>query len=457
MKYVKSTFIWFIVLVAVAGYSYLDLESTKMEEAKKEEEAKLLPFNTLEVLTLTIENDDSNDKSIELERWDDGWRIVKPIEAKAHSGAVEKFLKNLAASRNDADYVMDPDPTPERLVEFGLANPAVRVTMRVGRDLKPYTVQFGKRAPTMGVAYARLEGRKAVFRVLADARSEANKDMLYFRNKTVLRINPVLVDQFSITRPEGYILAKLPQDGKWGLEKPVKARTDYNKVFEFLGALANAEISEFTEETKANISTYGLDKPTISLVFWKHGDSEPTVRLDIGKRSPEKRGYYCAMSDRDYVFVLPEETINAIPRHADDLRSRDLLYVEKEKLKRIEVHGDGGGWLVLVKGVDNEWRLGDEKGEKVDFNLVTDFIDEMTGARIKEFVTSNLKGLGKYGLEPAVAQLLFWTEGSTAPVSLKVGKKAPSGYVYAFAGAENMVLTVDERVKRLLQTYFRNL
>jgi len=55
--------------------------------------------------------------------------------------------------------------------------------------------------------------------------------------------------------------------------------------------------------------------------------------------------------------------------------------------------------------MDNEWRVNGKNGAKVDFNLVADFIDDIMSARIKEFVTSDLSRLGKYGLEPAVANL----------------------------------------------------
>jgi len=448
MRYFKTTFMWVIVLAALGGYIYMDFESTRIAEKKKDEATRLFPFYPKDVLAIILNKEQSH---IELERWDDGWRIVAPIKAKADSKAVEKFLGYVTDSRNDADYVMDPDPKPERLLEFGLAKPTVKVTFKIGKDLKPYTMEFGDRAPAMGVAFARVEGKKPVYRVLSYVRGEANKDMYYFRDKTVLRLNPVKIDQMTIRRPEVLIRAKLPPDGKWALEKPIEARADHNKVFELFGAFANAEVKEFISENKKHLERYGLDKPQAELLLWKSGDSEPTVSIKIGDRSPKKRGYYCIMSDRDAIMLLEEDVVHAIPRQAKEIRSRRLFYFDKDTLKRIEIRADGRE-TVLVKDIEKEWRRNNVSGEKLDFNLVKSFLDDMMSFEIKDFITDNPGDMKEYGLNPPAMQALMWPEGSATPISLSIGRKAPSGYVYAYTGLERTVLALDESVERLLKT-----
>ena len=159
MRYFKKTFIWIIILVALAGYSYIDFESTRLKEVEKKEATRLLPFSTNEILSVTIKKED---RVLELERWEEGWKIIAPIKAMADSDTVEKFLGHMTEAKNDSDYVMESDPTPERLVEFGLSKPTLFVTLRAGKELKPHTLVFGDRAPTMGVAFAQLEGKKSI-------------------------------------------------------------------------------------------------------------------------------------------------------------------------------------------------------------------------------------------------------------------------------------------------------
>tara|TARA_B100000315_G_C14592889_1_gene596919 strand:+ start:3578 stop:4942 length:1365 start_codon:yes stop_codon:yes gene_type:complete len=452
MKYFKHTFLWIIILAAVAGYSLIDFKRTEIEEIKKDEATRLLPFMPKDVMAITLEKEE---RVIELERWEDGWRIVKPIDAKAKSETVEKFLTYVTESRNDADYVMDPDPTPARLTEFGLLNPRLLATLKVGKELTPYTLIFGARAPTKGVSFAQLKGQKPVYRVLADAHAQANQDLYYFRDKSILRLEPVMINQLVIVRPDIKIRLNLPDSAaKWELEKPVKARADHNRVFELLGAFKNAEIKEFIAETQDNLSSYGLDKPDIKLLFWLAGDTEPTVTLSIGKRSPQKRGYFSLMTDRNYIFLLEEETVNAIPNHENDLRSRELLFFDKDKLKRIEIR-QPDQTIVLVKDMERDWRLNNLNSEKVDFNLVRELLDELINAEIKDFLTEEATSdLGKFGLEPASVQVLIWPEDRAVPISLSIGEKTPSGYVYAQSGSENIILAIEARIKNFLLTHF---
>jgi len=451
MRYFKKTFIWIIILVALAGYSYIDFESTRLKEVEKEQAARLLPFGTNEILAVTIKKED---RILELERWEEGWKIIAPIKAKADSDAVEKFLGHITESKNDADYVMEPDPTPERLVEFGLAKPTLFVTLKAGKELTPHTLVFGDRAPTMGVAFAQLEGKKSIYRVNADAKAEADKDVYYFRDKTVLRLNPVMLDQLMIKRADGSIRLKLPDDGKWVLEKPIQARADHERVFNVLTAFANAEVKEFIAETKKDKQSYGFDAPQTELFFWQSGDADPTVRIQVGNRSPEKRGYFVSMSDRDNIFLLEEGVINAIPRNANDLRSRELFFFEKDRLKRIEIR-ERKNPIVLVKDKQKEWRRNTINGEQVDFNLVKEFLDEIVEVKVEEFVASGVKDFGQYGLETARIKLLIWPEESAVPLSLSIGKKTPMGkHVYARIGGQEEVLELDNRIETVLKSYF---
>lgn len=450
MRYFKTTFMWVIILVAVAGYSYLDFEKTRIEEERKEEATRLLPFTMEEILAIEINKGES---LLELERWEDGWRIINPVEAKADNAIVEKFLGYVLDSRNDAEYVMDPDPAPERLAEFGLADPKLRLTLKVGKDLQPHTLIFGDRAPTMGVAFARLKGQKPVYRVLANARAEADKDVYYFRDKKVLRLNPIMIDQLAISRSgQEAIRVNLPESGKWEIEKPINVRADHMKVFEFISSFANTEVKAFEAESLENEKKYGLSEPSVELMFWLSGDAEPTVRLKIGSRSPEKRGYFCSMSDRNNVFVLDEDIVHSIPRNVNELRSKSLFFFEKEKLKRIEIHSQDGS-TILVKDLEKNWRRGSEDGEIVDFNLVKEFLDDLASLDIEEFLGDKLAA-GEIGLDPAKMKLLMWPEESAVPLSLTVGEDTPTGRVYARSGNKKEVLELDSRVKRILKTYF---
>jgi hypothetical protein len=449
MKYFKTTFIWLIVLAAVVGLGYIDFQKTQVEDKKKEELSRLFPFEPPQVVSLLLQKDKD---VIELERWEEGWRIIKPIMAKADAAAVEKFLRDVTQTRNDADYVMDPKPTQERLVEFGLATPQVTLTMRVGKQLTPHTLLFGERAPTMGVAFVRLKDKEPVYRALSDARAEADKDVYYFRDKSVLRLNPVMVDQIAVTRDDASYRLRLPDNGRWVIEKPIAARADHGRVFEFMGMFHNAQVKEFIAESKKDLAQYGLDKPQAKLSFWQAGDSEATVSVSVGARNPEKRGYFASMSDRENIFLLEEDLINSIPREAKDLRSRQVLFLENEHFVRIEAHLTGKT-VILVRDRDKEWRKGKVDGEKVNYSVVKEILDGLSAIAVRDFVTDKPVAMGDYGLKPPSAQILLFMESSPLPQTLSLGGKTPAGYIYAQSGSEQSILALDENVKGVLNIF----
>jgi hypothetical protein len=58
-----------------------------------------------------------------------------------------------------------------------------------------------------------------------------------------------------------------------------------------------------------------------------------------------------------------------------------------------------------------------------------------------------------YGLDPAEIQVWLWSEDSKEPITLTIGKTAPSGYVYSYSSSEKMVIALDEKIKKMLRSY----
>jgi len=159
------------------------------------------------------------------------------------------------------------------------------------------------------------------------------------------------------------------------------------------------------------------------------------------------------MSDRDNIFVLDEDLIHAVPRGVNEVRSKQLFFFDKDKLKRIEIH-DADKSIVLVKDKDKEWRRDNVKGEVLDFNLVKEFLEDLTSMKIEDFVEGGLGNLARFGLSPAKTRLLVWPEESSVPISLSIGGDTPAGHVYARSGGGNEVIELDSRVRKVLHTYF---
>ena len=455
MKYFKKTFLWIIILAALAGYFYLDVETTKKKEIEKEEATRLLPFKPSEVLELELKKEGS---LLLLQRWEDGWRIEKPIKAKADSKALEKILGYITQSRNDAEYVMDENPTQERLAEFGLINPQLEVTLRVGRELTPYTLIFGERAPTKGVAFAILKGSPKVYRVLADARAEADQSLYYFRDKTIFRTEPNMVDKVEIVKDNKKIKCELPMEekGKWEIVSPVKARADMIKIIEIVSKFKDSEIKEFIDESPKDLKAYGLYPVKTKLSIWLSGDESPTETIFIGDRDKKKRGYFAKLEKKDNVFLVEENMVDLLPDDAEVLRERSILFFEEEKVNKIEVKYPDRE-MVVAKTPEFEWKILKPKESEFDFNIVKEFLKSIREFKIREFISEGHEGLKTYGLDRPAIKLLIWEEGNKIPHELNIGSISGKGDgIYVWTGEQDSVVLIDEKIRVVVDENFKS-
>jgi hypothetical protein len=455
MKYFKKTFLWIIILAALAGYFYLDVETTKKKETKKEEASRLLPFKPSEVLELELKKGDG---IIVVQRWEDGWRIEKPIKVKADSKAVEKALSYITQSRNDADYVMDENPTQERLAEFGLINPQLEVTLRIGKTLTPYTLIFGERAPTQGVAFAILKGSPKVYRVLADARAEADQSLYYFRDKTIFRTEPNMVDKVEIVKDNKKVRCELPmeEEGKWEIVSPVKARADMIKIIEIVAKFKNSEIKEFIDEEPKDLKAYGLFPVKTKLSIWLSGDESPTETIFIGERDKKKRGYLAKLEKKDNVFLIEEDMVDLLPDDAEDLRERSVLFFEEGKVNKIEVkYPDREMVVIKTPPPDIEWKTLKPREEIFDVNIIKEFFNRIKEFKIKEFISEGHEGLKTYGLDSPAIKLLIWEEGNKSPHELNIGNISSQGDgIYAWTGEQDTIVLLDNKIKGVIKDSF---
>ena len=450
-------------MAGLAGYFYLDVETTKKKEAEKEEATRLLPFKPSEILELELKKEDS---IILLQRWEDGWRIEKPIKAKADSKSVEKALDYIIQSRNDADYVMDENPTQERLAEFGLANPRLEVTLKVGKTLTPYTLIFGERAPTQGVAFAILKGSPKVYRVLADARAQADQSLYYFRDKTIFKTEPNMIDKLEILKDNKKVRCELPmkEEGKWEVVSPVKARADMIKIIEIVSKFKNSEIKEFIDEEPKDLKIYGLYPVKSKLSIWLSGDESPTETIFIGERDKKKRGYLAKLEGKNNIFLIEEDMVDLLPDDAEDLRERSVLFFEEEKVNKIEVkYPDREMAVIKTPPPDIEWKTlkpGESdpetsSGQVFDVNIIREFFNRIKEFKVKEFISEGHEGLKTYGLDSPAIKLLIWEEGNKSPHELNIGNISSKGDgIYAWTGEQDTIVLLDNKIKGVIKDSF---
>jgi len=308
---VRKTIFWVLVLITLGGmFHFFEQEVGETRDAK-EANLRLLPFSLDDITEFWVANNTENLR-IHVVRESDGWRLIHPLRAKGDDGAINKMLENIVESRKDA--VLFSQPEPAKLHELGLDAPGIEVGFKVADS--ETIVSFGDSGPTHNVAYAMLKGDPKVYRIHADIREEAKRDVYALRDKTVLDIDPVKMRRFEVQRAGAHPITIEHDKGRWLMLEPTAGPADMGNVLESLYAIKNGQVKGFVDEEPSGLAAYGLLSPSLVIAILEEEMETPRV-LSIGDKDRIRRGYFAMTNQAENVFVVEEELVNAILSNAD--------------------------------------------------------------------------------------------------------------------------------------------
>jgi hypothetical protein len=151
-----------------------------------------LAFDQAKVTSLELA---SASQTIRLEKSDNEWKIVKPIQAPADFTSVSGVVGQLQSTQMTA--LKDRPEEIADLKQYGLDKPVVVATIGMGADSVKF--ELGKTADP-GSVWGRDPSKAAVFSVNNGVAMELQKTVENFRRKEVFDFRPFNTTRFEITR-----------------------------------------------------------------------------------------------------------------------------------------------------------------------------------------------------------------------------------------------------------------
>jgi hypothetical protein len=311
VNFSRKTLFWIIVLITLCGAFYLFEQKAVDNRRAKAASLRLFPITPGSIGEFWISHK-KEDLELRAIRGQEGWRLIEPISVNGDQEAIEKLLKNVITARKDA--VLFARAEPAKLKELGLEAPELEMGFRAeGREI---VIAFGASGPTHNIAYAMFRGNPNVFRIHADVREEARKDVYALRDKTVLDIAPLKMMRFEIER-RGMERVVIEHDkGKWSMLEPRRGKARMEKVVESLYEIGNAEVKVFTDDNASDLASYGLGSPMLRLTIFQAQSEAPYI-LSIGGKDRANRGYFAKTNQAENVFVVEEGMVDAILLNMD--------------------------------------------------------------------------------------------------------------------------------------------
>jgi Domain of unknown function (DUF4340) len=252
-------------------------------------------------------------------------------------------------------------------------------------------------------------------------------------------------DVTTVELKRGGEAVKLQREGdSWQLLEPVKARGSRTAVDELLANVLTAKIDREIDPNPKSAADFGLDKPAAEVMLTLNDGK--TLGLLLGAKNPTGVWVYARERDKPAVFVLGESVLRDATKPVADFRDRTILAFDAKEVSGFEIVLPDD--TLAVEGEPRAWRITRPVALRADNDTVSEFLDRLTGQKVREFVAEAPPTRAAYGLERPV-RITVHTGRDKDRVSrtLLLGKvDAAKKGVYAMRGGEATVLLLPEEV-----------
>jgi len=264
------------------------------------------------------------------------------------------------------------------------------------------------------------------------------------KGRVFVTVEPSDVTEMALKRADGVVRVKREGDG-WQIVEPLAWRGDRGKVEETLTSIVTARMDREIAAEPKDLAEFGLAKPVAEATLVTRDGRRFTLLL--GAKNPTGVWVYAREGDKPAVFVLGESVLRDTTRPLADFRDRSVLAFDRKDVTGVEIVTRDETLAVEPAG-ESRWKLTRPRALDADTDTMVEFLDKLTGARVKEFVAERPASLRPFGLDrPIRVAIHTGKDRDRATKTLLVGdvddkKKG----VYAMRPGESSVLLLPEEV-----------
>ncbi|MFH1021753.1 MAG: DUF4340 domain-containing protein [Planctomycetota bacterium] len=386
---------------------------------------KILPCKGDDVQKMEIAKGASR---IVFEKTGEDWKMTKPEGVDVEKDAVKGLFDALIAL--DAAETAEEAPSTAALAKFGLAAPAVTLTLTV-RDVKePLEISLGRPDSSGKYVYLRRSRSAPVFAVSFEFLRTAAQDALAYRNRSVVKADKTLALKLRVEREDGKFLLSRPdekRDDLWEMVEPVAATAGNDAIQGILGEFADLRVKRYVAEGIGELKKYGLDKPaltaTLTLKGAKEGESKTEKLLLGGKDGDDVFGL---VEGKPLVFTL---TGAQAAKFREELRSRVIFSFSDKDARSLRLAAGPDEIVIVKEGMD--WRMTKPRDALAKVEAVKDYLNIVSDLQCRAFAAHKVaeKDLKGFGLD--APRLVIAVDVAGIPRKLSIGGKTAGGDVYA--------------------------
>lgn len=266
---IKGRGILSLCLLVFGGAAIYEYYSTEQKQANQMIESRLMQLNYDQVDRIDIQREK---EKISLARSADGWVLQSPLQEPADSEATEQFVRDIFPERIIEVAVEGPQIN---WFQYGLAPAQTTITLTDAKGTQE-SFHISNKKNFEGNIFARRNEENRVLVLNPAWEEKAEKKVIDFRDRRVLKANIATVDELTVQNNQGsFTIHRV--DGQWKV-RGFNVDLDQNKVRLFLKQLADAKADQI-EQASSFISG---QTPLLQLAV-KMGDKRWTAKVSQSK------------------------------------------------------------------------------------------------------------------------------------------------------------------------------
>jgi hypothetical protein len=316
-------------------------------------------------------------KPIVIARAPGGWRILRPVEARADAQKVRSLLESLKSLESQGQF----EAKARKLPAYGLGPSESRLVLFL-RDGRRLTLCIGRKTPDGAAAYARFPGGSTVFLLSASLAANLSKGPQDFRDRKVIAFKPDRLSRIVLKYPATEL--ELRRKGQeWQVRRPAKTAADEEAVNSLLATLENMEAVAFIADQPKDLAEYGLAAPALSLSLWRKGDGS-AGQVQFGSKT-EGDQIFARRADEKSVFSVKGSDFREVAKQFADLRSKKVIAFNRDDVKTIEL-ASPPLWLICERRGKDKWQITSPRRMAADMSSVDDLLFNLSDLRAERII-----------------------------------------------------------------------
>lgn len=260
------------------------------------------------------------------------------------------------------------------------------------------------------------------------------------KKKTILEFDPAAATAVTLSYADREIELKRA-DGVWRIAKPIEALADEVTVDNLVRAVAECEVKKRLDGTPASPSTYGLDKPFVSIQVITKNGSLPAVR--VGNNAPVGFSTYAQRADDAAVQLVGSAFRSGMDKQVKDLRDKRIVSFDDRAVVKIALRSLDG--QVRVARADDGWKVEEPGPFPADESAVQSFLTSLKNMRAVDFPNDTAANSSAYGFDnPSLSATLELKDGGR--LQAVFGSQTETKEIYVKTAAGPTVYTVSDWV-----------